>query len=52
MSIKGEAFHSHSITITAEQVRQISQKTRVTVESTVEPHSDGSSPHKHTVVFG
>jgi hypothetical protein len=43
--------HSHTVTLTGAQVMQIAAKTRVSVDSSTNPHSNGSDPHAHTVTF-
>ena len=44
-------IHSHTVTLSGAQVMQIAGRERVSVESSTDPHSDGSNPHKHTVTF-
>ena len=44
-------FHSHTVTLTGEQVTQIADKVRVMVLSSTHPHSNGAEPHEHTVTF-
>src|SRR5688500_7226369 len=44
-------FHSHTVTITDAQMRQIAAKVRVSVLSSVNTHSNGSDPHEHMVTF-
>ena len=44
-------LHSHSVAFTAAQVGQIAGGGRVSVESSIDPHSDGKDPHQHTVTF-
>ena len=43
--------HSHTVTLTGAQVMQISAKDRVSLDSSVNPHSNGGDPHAHTVTF-
>ena len=44
-------LHSHTVTLTGAQVRQIADKARVVVESSTNPHSNGAEPHAHPVTF-
>lgn len=50
--IQGQAFHSHTIVLTSAMISQIAAKVRVSVESSTDPHSDGTGAHSHTVTFG
>ena len=43
--------HSHTVTLTGAQVMQIAAKARVSVDSSTNPHSNGTDPHAHTVTF-
>jgi len=43
--------HSHSVTLTSAQVMEISAKFRVSLDSSINPHSTGADPHAHTVTF-
>jgi hypothetical protein len=51
LDIRGEAFHSHTLTLTGAQVTQIAAAARVSEVSSRDNHSDGSGPHSHTVTF-
>jgi hypothetical protein len=44
-------LHSHTVTLTGAQVRQIAAGTRVSETSSTDPHSNGTDPHNHTVTF-
>lgn len=44
-------LHSHSVSLTGAQVGQIAAGTRVTVTSSMDPHSNGMDPHNHMVTF-
>ena len=44
-------FHSHTVIFTDAQMGQIAARVRVSVASSVNPHSNGSDPHQHTVTF-
>ena len=44
-------LHSHTVSLTAAQVAQIKTGARVSVASSVDPHSDGTGAHQHTVTF-
>lgn len=44
-------LHSHTVALSGAQVTQIAARSRVTVTSSTNPHSDGSDPHSHTVTF-
>lgn len=44
-------LHSHTVTITAAQMGQIAAGTRVSVTSSMDPHSNGTDPHSHVVTF-
>ena len=44
-------LHSHTVTLTDAQMRQIVAKVRLSVGSSVNPHSNGTGPHGHTVTF-
>ena len=43
--------HSHEVTLTGAQVMEIAAKGRVSVDSSINPHSNGADPHAHTVTF-
>jgi hypothetical protein len=43
--------HSHTVTLTGDQIMQIAANGRVSVESSTNPHSNGADPHAHTVTF-
>ena len=43
--------HSHTVTLTSAEVMQIAAKVRVSVDSSTNPHSNGTDPHAHTVTF-
>ena len=51
LDIQGNAFHSHTLTLTDTQVKQIAGKTRVSERSSTDTHSDGTTPHSHMVTF-
>jgi hypothetical protein len=51
LNIQGSAFHSHTISLTSQQVLQVGQKTRVSVTSSTDPHSSGAGHHNHDVTF-
>lgn len=51
LDIQGDAFHSHTLTLTGTQVIQIAGGARVSQDSSRDTHSDGSGPHSHTVTF-
>jgi hypothetical protein len=44
-------LHSHTVSLTAAQVVQIAAGARMSVASSVNPHSDGTGAHEHTVTF-
>ena len=44
-------LHSHTASLTAAQVAQIAAGARMSVASSVNPHSDGTGVHGHTVTF-
>ena len=44
-------LHSHTVKLTGAQVGQIASRTRVSVTSSTDPHSNGMDPHNHTVTF-
>ena len=44
-------FHSHTVVLSGGQVMQISAKARVSVDSSMNPHSNGADPHAHSVTF-
>jgi hypothetical protein len=44
-------LHSHMVTLTDAQMQQIVAKVRLAVFSSVNPHSNGTEPHGHTVTF-
>lgn len=44
-------MHGHSLALTAGQVGQVAAGAKVSVDSSTDPHSNGSDPHKHTVTF-
>ncbi len=51
LDITGDAFHSHTLTLTGTQVNQIAGGKRVAERSSKDPHSDGMTPHSHIVTF-
>ena len=51
LDIQGQAFHSHRLNLSATHVRLIAAGCRVSQVSSVDPHSDGSGAHNHTVTF-
>lgn len=51
LNIQGQAFHSHTVTLTAPQMMQIAAGCPASQESSRNPHSDGNGDHSHTVVF-
>jgi hypothetical protein len=44
-------FHSHTVTLTGAQVREIATKGHVYVDSSINPHSSGADTHAHGVTF-
>ena len=44
-------LHSHTVTLSANDVSRIAARTRVAVTSSTNPHSDGTGPHNHKVTF-
>jgi hypothetical protein len=44
-------FHSHTVTLTGAQVREIAAKGQVYVDSSINPHSSGADTHAHGVTF-
>ena len=44
-------LHSHTVTLTSEQVGQIAAGMRVSITSSTDPHSNGMDPHNHLVTF-
>jgi hypothetical protein len=44
-------LHSHTVNFTAAQVAQIKAGAQVSAASSVNPHSDGTGAHQHTVTF-
>ena len=44
-------LHSHTVALTGAQVGQIAAGTRVSVTSSMDPHSNGTDPHNHIVTF-
>lgn len=44
-------LHGHTVSLTAGMVGQIAAGARVVVDSSTNPHSNGSDPHQHTVTF-
>lgn len=44
-------LHTHTVAITATQMGQIAAKARVSVISSMDPHSGGTDPHQHIVTF-
>lgn len=44
-------LHSHTVILTDAQMGQIVAKVRLSVDSSVNPHSNGTDPHGHTVTF-
>ena len=43
--------HSHTVNLSGAEVTRIAAKSRVSVTSSTNPHSDGSGPHSHMVTF-
>ena len=43
--------HSHTVVLTGAEIMQIAAKNRVSVDSSTNPHSNGTDPHAHTVTF-
>ena len=43
--------HSHTVTLSGAEVTRIAARSRVSVMSSINPHSDGSEPHSHMVTF-
>jgi hypothetical protein len=44
-------LHSHTVGLTSDHMAQIKAGVRVSVASSMNPHSDGSGAHQHTVTF-
>jgi hypothetical protein len=44
-------LHSHTVILTDAQMGQILAKARVSVDSSVNTHANGTDPHRHTVTF-
>ena len=44
-------FHSHTVILTGPQIMQIAGRAHVSVDSSINPHSNGAEPHAHTVTF-
>ena len=44
-------LHSHTVILTNAQMGQIVARVRLSVDSSVNPHSNGTDPHGHTVTF-
>ena len=44
-------IHSHTVILTGAEITQIADRTRVSVDSSTNPHSNGSEPHAHSVTF-
>ena len=44
-------LHSHTVILTDAQMGQIVAKVRLSVDSSVNTHSNGTDPHGHTVTF-
>jgi hypothetical protein len=51
LNIQGQAFHSHTVTLTDTQVSLIAAGCPVSQLSSEDTHSDGSGLHAHTVTF-
>jgi hypothetical protein len=51
LQIQGDAFHSHTLTLSATQVGQIAAGCRTSQTSSQDPHSNGSGQHGHMVTF-
>ena len=51
LDIQGQAFHSHTLSLTDTQVRLIAAGCRISQHSSVDTHSDGSGAHNHAVTF-
>ena len=43
--------HSHTVTLSGAEVARIAARSRVSVMSSTNPHSDGNEPHSHMVTF-
>jgi len=43
--------HAHSVTLSSAEVTQIAAKSRVSAMSSTDPHSGGTEPHSHLVIF-
>ena len=43
--------HAHTVTLSGAEVTRIAARSRVSVTSSTNAHSDGSGPHRHTVTF-
>jgi hypothetical protein len=44
-------LHSHTVALTGAQVGLIAAGTPVSTTSSMDPHSNGTDPHSHTVTF-
>jgi hypothetical protein len=44
-------LHSHTVSLTAAEVGRVAAGARVSAASSVNPHSDGTGAHQHTVTF-
>jgi len=44
-------LHSHTVTLTGDEIMQIAAKGHVYVTSSTNPHSGGGDPHAHGVTF-
>jgi len=44
-------LHTHTVLLSSGQVQQIAARASVSVASSTDPHSDGTSPHLHMVTF-
>ena len=51
LDIQGQAFHKHTLNLSVTHVRLVAAGCRVSLVSSVDPHSDGSGAHNHTVTF-
>jgi hypothetical protein len=51
LDIRGQAFHSHTLSLTGTQVRLIAAGCRISQVSSMATHSDGSGLHNHSVTF-
>jgi hypothetical protein len=51
LDIQGQAFHSHTLSLTDTQIRLIAAGCRISQVSSEAPHSGGTGQHVHAVAF-